>query len=495
MQWLALPLVLIAPYLRSSLFSPSPCANLAILLPDKVFFPDSETYAASQRSYFALQEQQLAPACIVIPSSVEDVSVAVKTLADLPDSTFAIRSGGHSSVPGAANAHTGVTIDLHRLNDIHMNGDVVSIGSGALWTDVYDVLVPRGLAVVGGRTGNVGVGGLLTGGGLSAFSPHRGFACDNVVEMQVVLASGAIITSNTTHHPDLFAALKGGQNNFGVITRFDLATFPQADLWAGAIVYPASVDAAQLDAFRLFKNASAQAFDPHAQVELSFLFESREDSLAAYTSNNMFYTKPVVDAAALRVFSDIQPQMFSSMRVSNLSDFARELANSQPVGQFSIYATTTVRLSYTILPRIYEIWKNFTRNRMSSIPYLLSALTIQALPPIIPTSPNVLGFAPGTHPETDFVLLLVSNYWSDPAYSATMSSHTRALIEEIDAAAQSEGVSERFRYMNYADQWQGVLESYGRESVHELWRVSRKYDPQGVFQKKVPGGFKLPKAP
>ncbi|KAL4770173.1 hypothetical protein BDW60DRAFT_90696 [Aspergillus nidulans var. acristatus] len=485
-----------------SLPSSSPCTELASLLPGKVFFPNSSTYNSSGSSYFARQEQEIHPACIITPSSAEDVATAVQHLADLPNSTFAIRSGGHSSNPGAANAPDGVTFDLTQLNTITIHPDTatVSVGSGLSWQEVYDVLDPYGLVVLGGRTGIVGVGGLLTGGGLSTFSPELGFACDSIVSMQVVLASGEIVVANETHNAPLFFALKGGQNNFGVVTRFDLATFPQDDFWGGAIQYPASANEAQLDAFWKFKNLTV---DPYAEVEQSFLYNASAPSANPeeryYSSNNLFYTRPVasVDDTVLRVFTSSninEPQGYNSMRVSNLSDFARELSLFQPVGQYSIYATTTFRLSPTILQQVHALWRSFTSTQpQSSVPGLLSVLTFQTLPPVIPSSHNSLGFPPNSHPEEDLILVLISNYWSGGADSSALRDGTRALIEEIDALAKSEGLDERFRYMNYAAEWQDVVAGYGEESVRELWRVSRRYDPRGIFQERVPGGFKLPR--
>jgi FAD/FMN-containing dehydrogenase len=60
----------------------------------------------------------------------------------------------------------GVTIDLSDLNKITVNerDNIVTIGPGNSWQNVYDALEPFQLAVSGGRWGSVGVGGLLTGG-------------------------------------------------------------------------------------------------------------------------------------------------------------------------------------------------------------------------------------------------------------------------------------------------------------------------------------------
>lgn len=68
---------------------------------------------------------------------------------------------------------------------VEVNGSVVKVGAGARWLGVYEALEPLGLAVAGGRNGNVGVGGLLLGGGISHFTTRVGWACDNVVNYEV----------------------------------------------------------------------------------------------------------------------------------------------------------------------------------------------------------------------------------------------------------------------------------------------------------------------
>jgi len=52
-----------------------------------------------------------------------------------------------------------------------------------------------------------------------------------------VLANGQIVDANASSYSDLFYALKGGSNNFGVVTRIDLKTFPQGKFWGGFIGY------------------------------------------------------------------------------------------------------------------------------------------------------------------------------------------------------------------------------------------------------------------
>lgn len=69
---------------------------------------------------------------------------------------------------GASNIVKGVTIDLSRMNDVTLSADktTAAVGPGAKWVHVYDVLGAQGYAIPGGRAGDVGVGGLTTGGKL-----------------------------------------------------------------------------------------------------------------------------------------------------------------------------------------------------------------------------------------------------------------------------------------------------------------------------------------
>lgn len=90
-------------------------------------------------------------------------------------------------IPGYADINGGVMIALTNLNQVTLSSDksIVSVGPGRRWEEVYGVLEPSGLIVLGGRVGLVGVPGLLLGGGISFYSNQYGFASDNVVAYEV----------------------------------------------------------------------------------------------------------------------------------------------------------------------------------------------------------------------------------------------------------------------------------------------------------------------
>lgn len=113
----------------------------------------------------------MSPSCIVLPTTAQDVSLALSLL--VPGSCkFAIRSGGHGSVPGISNIEDGVTFDLRGLNFTTLNDDnsLVSVGPGQIWYGVYSPLYQVGVTVPGGRDSGIGVAGSTIGGRDS--NPH-----------------------------------------------------------------------------------------------------------------------------------------------------------------------------------------------------------------------------------------------------------------------------------------------------------------------------------
>ena len=87
--------------------------------------------------------------------------------------------------------------------------------------------------------------------------------------------------------------------------------------------------------------------------------------------------------------------------------------------------------------------------------------------------------------------MLISAQWEDTAANTLVQGAAADITREIDATAKDMGLLHEFIYLNYANQVQDPIGSYGSENAENLTKASRMYDPKGVFQKQVPGGFKL----
>jgi FAD/FMN-containing dehydrogenase len=235
-----------------------------------VLLPDCDAYIQREASYWAANVP-LHPRCIVQPRTSEDVSRIVKVLENT-DGLVAIRSGGHTQWAGSNDITQGVTIDLGRMTDVTYDPQtkLASLQPGSRWGDVYEKLLNHFVCVTGGRDGNVGIGGFLTGGGNSYYAGLYGLACDSVANFEVVLANGNIVNANAEEHSDLWTALKGGSGNFGIVTRFDMYTFPAQDLWGGIRV------------------ATRSEGDTLAQTMVDFTNKNEKDPGAAYIINYTF---------------------------------------------------------------------------------------------------------------------------------------------------------------------------------------------------------------
>lgn len=135
-------------------------------------------------------------------------------------------------------------INLGKMRHVRVDADkkLLYIQGGCLWHDVDQAAWRHGLATVGGTVADTGVGGLTLGGGYGHLSGTRGLVIDNMVGATVVLASGEVAKASKDENADLFWALLGAGQNFGVTTEFVLQAFPQGEVCAGMMVFPSTPD-------------------------------------------------------------------------------------------------------------------------------------------------------------------------------------------------------------------------------------------------------------
>lgn len=133
-------------------------------------YPGQTAYEETISIYSSTGEQQLAPACIIEPTSTNDVAITVAVLSFLGQYSattcqFAVKGGGHNYNTGFANIQSGITIDLGAINQVDLStSGLAKVGGGATWDEVYAPLDAASLMVTGGRVKGVGVGGVTTGG-------------------------------------------------------------------------------------------------------------------------------------------------------------------------------------------------------------------------------------------------------------------------------------------------------------------------------------------
>ena len=204
-----------------------PIAALQALLDpknDMVLVPADKDFSEYNRSFN--KRTQIAPRVRVVAGSAKAVSTTMLWAAN-NGLRFAVRSGGHS-FEGFSQSPD-LVIDVRGMTGIKLATDKksVSIGSGSSLGSVYKALWPSNLAIPAGSCFPVGVAGHSLGGGFGLLGRSFGLACDSVLSMEVVDASGQIRNVSGQENPDLFWALRGGGNgSFAVVTNFNFRTSP-----------------------------------------------------------------------------------------------------------------------------------------------------------------------------------------------------------------------------------------------------------------------------
>jgi FAD/FMN-containing dehydrogenase len=158
------------------------CETLASEFPGRLY------YEAADTNFTIWDQKQLETiyVCRVTPASTEEVSQILQVLVD-SWCRFAVKCGGHSRYPDDSVSVDGVTIDLGLMNSTVVSSDntTARVSGGALTRQVFAALDLYGLAYVGGRIGQVGMGGFTLGGGTSVLAAKYGWALDNVIEYEV----------------------------------------------------------------------------------------------------------------------------------------------------------------------------------------------------------------------------------------------------------------------------------------------------------------------
>ncbi|KAF2681995.1 FAD-binding domain-containing protein [Lentithecium fluviatile CBS 122367] len=462
------------------------CTRLKSRLHSQIVLPAEEAFEALRTANWD-QVTWKKPACIATPNCTESVQQMVQLLVDA-NASFAVRSGGHSPSPGASNIENGVLIDISRISEISLDTtqNLVRISPGVRWRDVHSILSPNNVTVVAPRVLDVGVGGSILGGGISYLSERYGLACDNAVEFEVVLANGNVVTANATSHRDLFWALKGGGNNFGIITKITTRTHPISMVWGGYRVYAADQLPAVLSAFATYQDT---VDDPDANLLLSIPLSNLTRSGFIL---NLVYFRPLVEPAALRAFSNI-PHVVDMTKVQRYE----ELLGSAPLPDLPRWGFRAT--SFSANDSLYHEILNdtFRAPELGAFSNITGGTFVFNMQPIsrriFQYGREGVGNPLGIRDVKQLWGAFSTGWWSadDDAQAHTL---TKALVVRVETLTRRSGQHLDYLFMNDADWDQKVLQSYGDKSLSRLRQVNYKYDPTAVFQRLVRGGFKLESA-
>ncbi|KAI4908395.1 hypothetical protein J4E90_009020 [Alternaria incomplexa] len=419
-------------------------------------------------------------------------------------------SGGHSAFAGAATIEGGITVSFENMKGIELSDDkkTVAVQPGNVWGNVLIALSTTGVTVVSGRIGDIGVGGLTLGGGISFLTNEYGLACDNVASYevslmrnstvscssnidQVVTASGIMVTASPTTFSDLYWALRGGGNNFGIVTSFNLTTKPLENdqIWGGTRTFTEDKFPNVIKAWMDLTLNSAQ--DPKAGSWVAWL-----DKGAKLASTELWYGAPAGnESAILAPFYNITA-VADSTKTRGHASYVIDNEATNKYGLREVYYVISVKASYEIAESSVDTFYD-SIGALSAVegayPVLIwQHITDGSLKGSTRNGGSAMGFDANGSP---IHIIQLACSWNNAADDDTVYQVMSDIMEAIKSEAVKLGVQNDWVYMNYAAMFQDVIASYGSDSKSKMKTVASKYDPKEVFQKLQPGYFKLDRAP
>ena len=284
--------------------------------------PDDSRYDEARRVFLKGIDRR--PAAIARVANAQDVAKVVTAVRD-DGLQLAVRSGGHSRA-GYGTTDGGMVIDLSQMKalDIDVDAKTARVETGATAGEYTNATGEHGLVTGLGDAGSVGIGGITLAGGIGFLVRKNGLTIDDLLAADVVTADGEVVHASEDSEPDLFWGIRGGEGNFGVVTRLQLRLHEISEIVGGMIILPASPEV--ITGFLEAADAAPEELSTIANVMLAppMPFIPEEAHGQPILMAQMAYVGPMDQAdgvlAPIRALAEPYVDMLRPMRYPELYD-------------------------------------------------------------------------------------------------------------------------------------------------------------------------------
>ncbi|KAH6904400.1 hypothetical protein BKA70DRAFT_1432153 [Coprinopsis sp. MPI-PUGE-AT-0042] len=425
--------------------------------------------------------------CTVQPDSPQDIQRLFEII-KTTRTPWAVKGKGHCNNNDMSSTH-GLQVAMSAFGQIELAPDKksVKIGSGLDWGQVFGALAPHGLVVVGGRSPSVGVAGLLLSSGYGWNTNEHGFAIDNIVSADVILPNGTFTTVSETEGSEIFYALQGGVNNFGIVTSFTLKTFPIGKVWGGTLYYPADQVDAMIDAAVEY---AAKPSVPKATLATEFFAINGTLTGAAIR----FYNGETPPAGLVNTFLEIPRTSGEAKTLDSFTSFMSVVttgAEDAPNNRATWYSAPILSWPREIVKFIGETAKEYSIKAAQQSRSI--KLVTGSVPPF---GPQAYSFNRGSawphDPSQPFNTFGGLFQWTDAeddevAFSLAVEYHDKIWKKGIELGI-SKGEGEVFYPPNYSQSITPPSMIYG-DNLPWLHELKKTVDPDDIIS--LTGGFKV----
>ena len=197
-----------------------------INLTGKVIYPDDPEYEQARMNWNPFTNAF--PKVFVFAQEIEDVVNAVKWARE-NSVPIRMRSGRHALAKDFNQTNGGIVIDTSQMTKVKLDKEheTATVQAGIRVGVLVRMLAREGILAPFGDSSTVGIGGISTGGGITAIQRTAGVISDNILAATIVDANGEILHVSENENPNLLWAIRGGGGgNFGIITSYTFKIRP-----------------------------------------------------------------------------------------------------------------------------------------------------------------------------------------------------------------------------------------------------------------------------
>ncbi|KAH7060552.1 hypothetical protein B0J12DRAFT_782609 [Macrophomina phaseolina] len=399
---------------------------------------------------------------------------------------FLAQSGGHGYSTTLSSIQDGIMVSLRRLSHTHYDNATakVQVGGGIKSGDLAQAVHQYGRELPLGDSGCTGALGVALGGGHNPLQGKWGLLADSLDSARLVLHNGSILDVSAATHADLWWALRGAGQNYGVVVSAVFRTHPQTP---GGLHYQLSGVYAADKIELLLPVLEALRLVLPRELAIYLAFTSDPDTLQPIIRLRLLYAGP--RSAALPFVEPLLALNFTS-HAEDVVPWPRLLdasASTCAKGfRKSIFAANMATLDARAVLRVWRAWAALLRRHPDAASTVLGFDVLPQQGVLLAAAAAAAGgpHAAGAVPfrARSAVLAVLGLQWTDDALLPALDAAGRSM-----RAALREGAgyarAQLPLYQNYGrgDEPLRALYGYDEGALAELARLKREYDPREVF--------------
>ncbi|KAL4968647.1 FAD-binding oxidoreductase [Aspergillus stella-maris] len=436
--------------------------------------PGTEAFTNATRRWDILRAPTYGAALTV--GSEDDLVEAVR-IATAANISILATGGRHGYGGTLGMMQGGLALDLSELDNlvIDTEAQTLTVGPGIRFSDIFGPVYEAGFEVPTGTCSCVGMIGATLGAGIGRIQGSHGLILDALLSARVVTAAGEVLTVSSDSNEDIFWAIRGAGQNFGIVTEATYQLSPLTEVFTSIdLIFPATANISFFNAFADFDISPEWALG----AQMFFDTEVNETSIAV----TAVYQGSQSEALSLLApILDLGPKVRNVTestwnRLSGIATFGSDDVICEPGNELDVHAVNIRRRDAESFIRVFEMMDRFYADVPDGRG---SGIAIEgwgnAAVLAVPDDETAYPWR-----DTEVYVMAQMTWTNGNNTAQALSSAMGQQVRRTLAAAS--GYDDLAVYVNYARGDETLEQRYGERKLPRLAELKRRYDPSNVFR-------------